>query len=280
MTTPITIDADLKIFVGGVLGESSLANNYQEMAAIAEVLIRQKKARGRTTWADFVSKEKTFAFAFSDGTPRYALVMASKDADFFGTEPIPTQAVTQPATNPFAVSNILGFPKENATSAQWNMLAEQGMQADAVAQKPVAIAYKAATDARAGLTKYSQGAYYWDGYDFKTNAKHFKRRAGFKYGKPSHDIFGVPEEKKTYEKFTVVTEAGKKVKKLAGSADSVYVSVAAIEGQYTKSSTVTTKDAKGKKTSKTVKKTIKTGTIFWINNPDYVKHFNGGKDYI
>lgn len=279
MTDEVKVDADLKIFVGGVLGESSQANNYQEMAAIAEVLIRQKKARGRTTWADFVSKEKSFAFAFSDGNPRYALVMASKDADLTAPAP-PLPPSTKPLSNPAPLWSPYALPTNDAASAQWTMLIEQGTQADAVVQKPVAIAYQAATAALAGLTSFSKNAYFWDGYDFKTNSKHFKRKAGFKYGDPSHDIFGVPAETKTYEKFQVVVENGKKVKKLAGTADSVYVSSAAIKGTYKKVSWSTSKDAKGKTIRKKVERTIETGTVFWVMNPDYVKYFNGGKDYI
>lgn len=278
MATEVNIDADLKMFVGGILGESSQANNYEEMAAIAEVLIRQKKARGHATWSAFVKNEKSFAFAFSDGNPRYALVMDSQDADLIGPALPPPAPAVKPAFSPFAPLSFL-TPQEDAASKKWTMLMEQGANAEVPLQKPVAIAYKAATDALAGLTSYSNGAYFWDGYDFKTNAKHFKRKAGFKYGNAVHDIFGVPEEKKTYEKYAVIVENGKKDKKLV-TADSVYVSSAAIKGTYKKYSTTSTKDAKGKIIKKKVEKTIETGTIFWIMNPDYVKHFNGGKDYI
>lgn len=231
MSEEIKLDADFKMFIGGILGESSLANSYDEMTAIAEVLIRQRKARGHTTWANFVKKESSFAFAFSDGNPRYALVIATKDSE------VPTL-------------------------------------------EPIATAYRAATDATAGGTSFSNQAYFWDGYDFKTNTKHFKRKVGFKYGDPSHDIFGVPEEKKLYEQFKIVVKDGKKTKEVVAKADCVYISSAAIKGEYKKTVTVNQKDKNGKIVKVKVQKKIETGTIFWIMNPDYVKYFNGGKVYI
>lgn len=42
----------------------------------------------------------------------------------------------------------------------------------------------------------SNGAYWWDGVDFKTNYKnHPKVRDGFHFTDPSHNIFSVPESK-------------------------------------------------------------------------------------
>ena len=77
------IDDDLKIFIGGIYGESSLLNMFEEMAAIASVLLRQRNARGRKTWTDFRNKEKSFAFALSDGNPRYKIAIDADDAVFF-----------------------------------------------------------------------------------------------------------------------------------------------------------------------------------------------------
>jgi len=43
----------------------------------------------------------------------------------------------------------------------------------------------------------SNGAYWWDGLDFKTNYKnHRKVLDGFKFGDPTHNIFGVRERRR------------------------------------------------------------------------------------
>ena len=51
-------------------------------------------------------------------------------------------------------------------------------------------------------TDPSNGALFWDGLDFKKdtngneNKNHPKRKDGFKYGDPLHDIFSIPENKR------------------------------------------------------------------------------------
>jgi hypothetical protein len=222
------IDNDIKIFVSGVLGESSVANMFEEMAAIAAVLERQRKARGFDTWKKFSTEDTTFAYGFD--CERSRLVMRTPDENIATTEPIAT-------------------------------------------------AYKAVQYVLNGGTDYSKGAYFWDGYDFKTNTKHFRRRQGFKYGNASDNIFNVSENKITQKKIAVVVENEKKTKKEV-SADSIWESTTAISGTYEKMAFKNEKDKNGKPHKVKVTKTITTGTIFWKINPDFVKYFRGGKDYI
>lgn len=99
----------------------------------------------------------------------------------------------------------------------------------------------------------SNGAFWWDGLDFKTNyACHRKVQAGFKWGDLSHNIFDVPEHrievivrwKIRNKKTGTIVDGGER-----GRYDSVWVSTAA-----------------------------HGGTVFWQHNPDYLKA-TGGKAY-
>jgi hypothetical protein len=231
---PVTIDEDTKIFIAGVLGESSVRNSLEEMTAIAEVLIRQRKARDRSSWKDFVQNERNFAYAFSNATPRYALVINTKNEDI-------------------------------------------------ATKEPMATAYRAVIAAQGG-SNLSKGAYFWDGLDFKIDAKgqdnktHEKRLKGFKYGNAADNIFDVPEHKINLKKDKVSVVNGKQTK-ISVSADSVYESTVAYSGTYEKTTFKTVKDKNGKSHQIKVIKTIFTGTIFWKLNPDFVKYFHYGVEY-
>lgn len=55
-------------------------------------------------------------------------------------------------------------------------------------------ALAAAREALAGTgTDLAAGGIWWDGRDFKTNAHHPKRQAGFSYSDAAHNLFGVAE---------------------------------------------------------------------------------------
>ena len=178
------IDPDLKILIGGVLGESSLLNKFEEMAAIAAVLIRQKKSRGRDTWKEFVQNEKSFAFAFSDGNPRYKLVSDSSDSDV-------------------------------------------------VEKEPMATAFKAVKHALEGGKDYSNGGYFWDGDDIKSNYKnHFKVKKGIHFSDSSHNIFDIKESRVNYQKYKTTGRGKDKKKELVKECDWVYESTAAYGGFY------------------------------------------------
>lgn len=109
------------------------------------------------------------------------------------------------------------------------------------------IAIKAAENAFAGGIDYSNGAYFWDGADIKTNyTAHFKVRHGIKFTDPAHNIYDVKEstiKTKNLYKITKKKVGGKVVteKTLIDSADHVYESTAA-----------------------------HGGTIFWKQSPNYL----------
>jgi hypothetical protein len=99
----------------------------------------------------------------------------------------------------------------------------------------------------------SNGAFWWDGLDFKTNyANHPKVRDGFKWGSASDNIFDVPEKQREVivrwrvrnKKTGKIVDGGER-----GRYDSVWVSTAA-----------------------------RGSTVFWLHNPDYLKA-SGGKAY-
>lgn len=99
----------------------------------------------------------------------------------------------------------------------------------------------------------SNGAYWWDGVDFKTNYQnHPKVKDGFRFGDPAHNIFGVKEFSRPVIIYWKVWN--KKLKKEVsskerGSYKYVWCSTAAY----------------GK-------------TIFWTHDADYLKA-TGGKAY-
>ncbi len=73
------LDADLRALAALAYGESSTKDVFEEMAAIANVVVRQQKARGFATVAQFLKTDKTFAFAASDGNDRHKLLKNSSD---------------------------------------------------------------------------------------------------------------------------------------------------------------------------------------------------------
>jgi hypothetical protein len=108
-------------------------------------------------------------------------------------------------------------------------------------------AVKAARNALAGGPDLSNGAYFWDGRDIKTNYKHhFKVRHGIKFSRAGHNIYSIPESTKLVilNKTIIKKSQGKIISKdtvEVGRYDHVYVSTAAFGG-----------------------------TIFWKNNDEYM----------
>ena len=108
-------------------------------------------------------------------------------------------------------------------------------------------ALTAAKNALSGGPDLSNGAYFWDGGDIKTNYRnHFKVRHGIRFSAPGHNIYGIAESRKLIKltKTIVKKSAGKTVSKETveiGRYDHVYVSTAAFGG-----------------------------TIFWKNNDEYM----------
>ncbi|WP_321910156.1 MULTISPECIES: hypothetical protein [unclassified Paraburkholderia] len=99
----------------------------------------------------------------------------------------------------------------------------------------------------------SNGAFWWDGLDFKTRySSHPKVRDGFKWTDPSHNLFDVPEKRRSVIAYWRVRnrKTGQVVDGAErGRYDSVWISTAA-----------------------------HGSTIFWIHDPDYLQA-TGGKSY-
>jgi hypothetical protein len=83
----------------------------------------------------------------------------------------------------------------------------------------------------------SNGAYFWDGADIKTNyARHAKVKRGIKITDPSHNIYGIKDSIKLVIKYRVVKIKNKKTGKTtikreeAGRYDHLYESTAGIGG--------------------------------------------------
>lgn len=195
-------DADVVLLAAVAYGEASAGDVYEEMAAIASVVVRQRTARG-TTLQDLLGAGGTFAYAASDGNPRTAAFRKAKPAD---------------------------------------RIRNAGM----------ASAITAARNALDGDKDFSNGAYFWDGADIKTNfAYHPKVKLSIKFTRPEHNIYKI---KATSVDITthwqIKDKDGKTVDgKVRGHYTHVYESTAAYGG-----------------------------TIFWKYNADFLKA-TGNKEY-
>lgn len=101
----------------------------------------------------------------------------------------------------------------------------------------------------------SNGGYFWDGADIKSNyKKHFKVKHGIRFSNPAHNIYGIEES----TKLVIVTETI--IKKKKGKViSSETVEVARYDHIY-------------------VSTAAHGGTIFWKHNPAYTKA-TGAKEY-
>lgn len=73
------IDEDTRMLAATAYGEGSGQDLFEEMAAIANVIVKQRVARGYPTVSAFIRVDKTFAYAAHDGNARYAKLMAASD---------------------------------------------------------------------------------------------------------------------------------------------------------------------------------------------------------
>lgn len=196
------LDADTRMLAAVSYGEGSTANVFEEMAAIANVLVRQSKARGFAAVSTFIKSNKTFAFAAHDGNPRYEQLMKATEK--------------QIETNPGMAS---------AVRAARNALSSTG-------------------------TDYSNGAFFWDGLDIKTEyASHPKVADGIQFGDPAHNIYGIQASTKPGEEFWRDAK-GQKTSRSRGKWTHKYDSTAAYGG-----------------------------TIFWKLNADFRKA-TGNKEHL
>jgi len=138
-------DADLVLLAAVAYGEASTKDVFEEIAAIANVIVRQKDARS-TTMSKLLGPKSTYAFAASDGNARTKLFKNAKAAD-----------------------RLKNAGMLSALKAAKNALDPKG-------------------------TDYSNGAYFWDGADIKTNyANHPKVKLGIKFTKDEHNIYKIKE---------------------------------------------------------------------------------------
>lgn len=74
-------DSEMRLLAAIAYGESSVENVYEEMAAIASVMVRQMKARGYKTMSEFTSSESTFSFVVGDGNMRFSRFSKATDIE-------------------------------------------------------------------------------------------------------------------------------------------------------------------------------------------------------
>lgn len=107
-----------------------------------------------------------------------------------------------------------------------------------IAKQPgLKAAVQAAESALSGGPDKSNGAYFWDGADIKTNYKnHFKVRQGIRFTDPAHNIYGIEESTKVVIQYKITKVKDPKTKKVTqkkeevGRYDHVYESTAAYGG--------------------------------------------------
>jgi len=202
----INLDSETRLLAAIAYGESSTKDVYEEMAALASVMVRQRKARGYKTIDEFTRTDRQFSFVVSDGNLRFKLLMKATEAD----------------------------------------IEKRSAMRDAV---------KAARNALDGGVDYSNGAFFWDGADIKTNFKnHYKvTHGGVHVTDPKHNIYGIPniDEVQILYKNMRKRVQGKEVqaREEVGRFTYAYESTAA-----------------------------HGGTIFWKLNADYLK-VTRGKEY-
>lgn len=154
-----------------------------------------------------------------------------------GYKDIPTFAASDP-TFSFVVSDGNARYKKLMDASESAIAKDSGMTA----------AVEAAKNALAGGPDLSNGAYFWDGADIKTNyAGHFKVRHGIRFTDPIHNIYGIGDSTKlvVLKKMVVKKAKGTVVSKEEielGRYDHIYQSTAA-----------------------------HGGTIFWKHNPEYMQ---------
>jgi hypothetical protein len=251
---------ELTLLAAMAYGESYYKkDNFEEMAGIASVLIRQRQARGYATMQKFTEAEPSYSFVVKDGNPRYAQLINTTEKEVFEISESAISQGTVLSTEISAIKEHIETAPKKESAALKRQLAEKEKllrktQQRAAANAGHVMAYKAARNALEGGADYSNGAFFWDGWDVKTNYKnHPKVKQGIKIADPSHDVFGITENLVEIIKYkvTTVTKNGKKTqtKEEIGRYDHIYESTAG-----------------------------HGGTIFWKFNPDYVRLENA-KEY-
>ncbi|MDQ0142892.1 hypothetical protein [Cupriavidus necator] len=81
MTDFSKLTSEERLLAAIAYGESSTLDLYEEMAALASVMVRQMRARGYSSIDAFTAKDKNFSFVITDGNARYAKLMKSTEKD-------------------------------------------------------------------------------------------------------------------------------------------------------------------------------------------------------
>lgn len=94
------LDSETRLLAAIAYGEASTADVYEEMAALASIVLRQSKARGYSSIANFTGKEKSFSFVVADGNERYKRLMGATAAQLEKSAAM--TAVVKAAKNAFS----------------------------------------------------------------------------------------------------------------------------------------------------------------------------------
>lgn len=247
------IDAgELRLLAAIAYGESYYRENvFDEMAGIAAVMLRQMKCRGYETLKDFTKKEKSFSYVVGDGKPRFASLIKTNEADvhaaFVAAEKKLAdlnEQISAKEADPLVAS---GTNKAGAASLKLLRNKKKGVALQYEEAEGKDMAYRAARHAMTGGTDFSNGAYFWDGWDIRKNySTHPKVRVGIHFSDPFHNIFDIKES-------TVVVIKSRQVKETKGSKVTV------------------TKVEIGRYDHVYVSTAARGGTVFWKFNPDYVR---------
>ncbi len=243
---------ELTLLASVAYGESYYRqNNFEEMAGIASVMLRQMKCRGYETLKDFTKNERSFSYVVSDGKPRFKAIKDTNEADVHAGFVAATQkleALDEQISLKEKEPGILSASDKKGI-AQLKLLKSKhkGAEIQKNESEGKDMAYRAARHAMEGGQDHSNGAYFWDGWDIKTKySTHPKVQDGVHFSDPSHNIFGIEES-------TVVVVKSKQVKETKGAKSSIKkVEIGRYDHVY-------------------ISTAAHGGTVFWKFNPDYVK---------
>lgn len=74
------LSIEVRILAAMAYGEASAMDVADEIGAIANVLVRQRKARGYPDMSTFIKEDRTFSFVVKDGNARYKKLMKASEA--------------------------------------------------------------------------------------------------------------------------------------------------------------------------------------------------------
>lgn len=200
------LDFNTRQLAAVAFGESSVANDSNEIGGIAFAVANRARAWGNKTIQQLFNADPNYAYAITDGNARYNQLMKASE-----------QAIEKNAGMKLALD--------------WAKKALENKEPDP-----------------------SNGAYWWDGADIKSNySNHPKVKDGIHFGDPEHNIYNIEEssngEVTIYWKVRN-RKTGREVNsKIRGSYSHIWVSTAAYGG-----------------------------TIFWKYDSDFLKA-TGGKSY-